>query len=894
MSHLVSVIIPCYNGRAYVREAIDGALAQEGAEIEVIVVDDGSTDGTREIVEGYGDQIRRICQTNGGAGSARNGGISAAQGDYIAFLDCDDIWLPGKIRQQLAYFEERPNVGLVFTDSEFFNEKGILVPSNKLVRPPAEGQVLKALFQDNFITTSSVMVRRDCFKKVGVFRKDYRNAQDYDLWLRIAREYEFGYVNKVLVRYRVRGDGLTLHFENRYLTDIRILTEWIEEFPELFPKDDPRVKRRLGHLFFKLGRYSLHAGERNKARGYLLQSLRTNPKHLRAWVLLIVGLLPHSVTQGLRLFLQRIRGWRAGLKSLSVAVLIWGLLGMGLAWANSAWADEMTYQCAKIEPGPPIQIPDASDFSEADRDRGLVIFRQGNLDLLFAHTIPTAGLSEPVKLSAAPAEFEPVTFGLYPLREIKKVRIGIKDLVGENGTRIPAKYAHIRIARVLTLPTRELIIQRKSEECRPLPFVLMPEADLALRAGETRWIWLTVAVPEGALPGEYRSQIEIVPDGGNGLSIPLRLMVYPFRLDTSPTQYLMLYESSLMKLSEVLGAAERREILQKTEILYRDMKEHGMTALSFVETPLYELGPDGRPHFPATRVALDLARRVGLNGMPVIYIGPLARTEKKKYAWNYSEYDSAVHPGRVTRWVETVTAWARSEGWNAIAFAPIDEPGEPERSRIASEVLQAVKRVKGASTSVAVTPRSVAPLVGWVDVVNLNAERYTMNDHKKLQKLGKTIWIYDNSLAFGDPLKSRFVAGFYAWMADLDGVTAWTYPLAKFRPVDRITGWSPPELGPDGRPVPTVVWEALREGVDDRRYIETLERQIEKARKEGRSSAASEAEQALKEIVDRLRKAYTWYADVEKRGPYLGGLKMEALDGARERIARAIIRLSYR
>jgi hypothetical protein len=323
------------------------------------------------------------------------------------------------------------------------------------------------------------------------------------------------------------------------------------------------------------------------------------------------------------------------------------------------------------------------------------------------------------------------------------------------------------------------------------------------------------------------------------------------------------------------------------------MREHGMTAVSFVESPIYELGPDGRPQFPLTRLSLEMARKVGLNGMPVIYIGPLARTEKKKHAWNYAEYDPAVHPDRVKRLVEAVTEWAGANGWGPIAFTPIDEPNEPERARIGADVLQAVKKVEGARTFLACTPKSLLPLAEWVDVVDLEAERYTPKDHLRIQKSGKAVWIYDNGLVLGtDPLKSRFVAGFFGWRAGLNGVTAWTYPLAGYRPVDWVTGWSSPELGSDGRPVPTLVWEAFREGVDDRRYIETLEQRIREARAKGQIDAAVAAEKALEEIASELEKPYAWYASGGKEGPYLGGLKAENLDRARERVAREIIRLS--
>jgi glycosyltransferase involved in cell wall biosynthesis len=305
MKPLVSVVIPCFNGEAYVREAIDSVLAQNGIPLEVIAVDDGSTDSTREILESYGDRVRRIYQDNAGVGRARNVGIAAARGGYVAFLDCDDLWLPGKVKKQLALFDARPDMGLVYCDAEMFNAKGVVVHSKKAIRPPAREQVLNALFLDNFITTSSVMIRKSCLESVGTFREEYRNAQDYDLWLRMARAFKFGYVDEILVRYRIRKGGLSEHGENRNLIDITILKECIEQMPELFPEGSPVVRGRLGQLYYKLGRRSLKAGENGKSRGYLIQSLRCYAGNARAWLFLLLSFLPHAVVRRIQAIRRR-------------------------------------------------------------------------------------------------------------------------------------------------------------------------------------------------------------------------------------------------------------------------------------------------------------------------------------------------------------------------------------------------------------------------------------------------------------------------------------------------------------------------------------------------------------------------------------------------------------
>jgi glycosyltransferase involved in cell wall biosynthesis len=890
VKHLVSVIIPCFNGRDLVGTAIESVLSQEGVDLEVIAVDDGSIDGTRKVLESFGDRIRRIYQENRGAASARNSGLSIARGEFIAFLDCDDVWLPGKIKRQLECFDKRPEVGLVFTDSEVFSEEGTVIPSKKALRPVAEGWVLKELFRDNFISTPCVMVRRNCLQKVGGFREDYQNAEDYDLWMRLAAEYPFGYLDEVLVRIRLREGSLNENFENRFVTDIKIVNEWIMNRPDLFPVGSRIVRERLGRLYFKVGRGCLHAGRSAGAREYLVQSIKYNPLNSRPWTFLMASLLPRFALKWLR---NRGRKRRPGDLEKWARIAVWtGILVLGSAGFQCARAAGKAFHCGKIETSSPVSHPDPSRFSEAERERGFVVFKKGNFEPLYPNSIPPAESLNTLSLSATPGEFEPVAFGLYPLRDIKKVRFKILDLIREDEKTVPSSAIGIRIARVQTLPLGALTINRSVGACGPIPYVLMPETETFLRAGETKWIWLTVAVPSDAAPGEYRSEIGIVPEKGKGLSVPMRLTIYPFHLDPSPVQYLMLYETSFLGLSKVRNAVEHQRILRKAEILYRDMRDHGMTAVSPVETEAFDLGADGKPKFPVTRASLDMAQRVGMRGMPVINIAPLARTEKKKHRWNYTEYDPSIHPDRVKRMVQAVTEWADAKGWGPVAFSPIDEPTHPERSRIGAQVLRAVKKVKGARTFLACKPDSLAPLQDWVDVVDFNAERFTVEARDRIKKNGKPVWIYGNGIVFGtDPVNSRFSAGFYAWKAGLDGVTAWTYPLSGKRSMDRVTGWRPPEIASDGKPVPTVVWEALREGIDDRRYIETLEQSIRKAQKDGKSEAAANGKETLNHVAEQMQKAYIWYSG-NKKGPYRGGLKMPMLDKAREKIAHEIAVLS--
>jgi glycosyltransferase involved in cell wall biosynthesis len=209
-SPLVSVIIPAYNAANYIRETIESALSQTYSNIEVLVVDDGSTDTTPEIVSHFTHQDPRVSllqQANAGVAAARNLAISQANGEFIAPLDADDIWYPQKLEKQVNCFAQSDQaVGLVYTWSIFLDENGRQLPYCQSAQ--AEGNVLIRLILSNLPgNSSSPLIRHSCLKEVGGYDCCYRalNAQgceDWDLYLRIAEKYEFRVVQECLVGYR--------------------------------------------------------------------------------------------------------------------------------------------------------------------------------------------------------------------------------------------------------------------------------------------------------------------------------------------------------------------------------------------------------------------------------------------------------------------------------------------------------------------------------------------------------------------------------------------------------------------------------------------------------------------------------------------------------------------
>ena len=196
VSHTVSVIIPTYNRAWIVRDAIDSVLGQTYADFELIVVDDGSTDRTPQILDAYGDRLRVIRQANQGVSAARNRGIGESSGPLIALLDSDDIWLPKKLAVQVDFFKRNP-AALICQTEEIWIRNGLRVNPGKRHRKPS-GMIFERSLELCLVSPSAVMVRRELFEKVGLFDESLPACEDYDLWLRVGCRFSVHLIDKPL------------------------------------------------------------------------------------------------------------------------------------------------------------------------------------------------------------------------------------------------------------------------------------------------------------------------------------------------------------------------------------------------------------------------------------------------------------------------------------------------------------------------------------------------------------------------------------------------------------------------------------------------------------------------------------------------------------------------
>jgi len=276
----VSVIIPTYNREAFLKRAIKSVLGQTFQDFELIIVDDGSTDKTKELVDSFdNDKIKYIYQENsGGAARPKNTGIKIAQGEYIAILDSDDEWLPRKLEKQLKFFENYPEISVIGCN--------FLINGRKEYKIPKYKNVFKRMLATDDIGPGSIMVyKKEVFDKVGLFDENLKSSQDKEMRIRLAREYKFGFVREPLVNYHIGHDNISslgLSIEKRE-------KDWqyiFEKYKKYYQED-----RRLysDKLRYDGTRYML-LGLAAKARKSFLLSIRKNSFNIKSYFYLVLSL----------------------------------------------------------------------------------------------------------------------------------------------------------------------------------------------------------------------------------------------------------------------------------------------------------------------------------------------------------------------------------------------------------------------------------------------------------------------------------------------------------------------------------------------------------------------------------------------------------------------------
>lgn len=289
---LISVVVPAFNAAAYIDDCLRSILAQRGAfRLEVICVDDGSVDDTSTRAEAH-PGVHVLRQANAGPSAARNRGIAAASGEFIAFLDSDDLWPVDRLTPQLAILHSHPDVGLVCGDCAIFNGDATLLTSffdDAGLDPAFWGDPVRVidpfakLFRLNYLATGSLLIRRECLARCGGFDEAMHVVEDLELWLRLARRCQFAYTRELCQRKRRHPHNVSADSQAMTLAYVRLLERQQRLHGKELRAKGIRVGPRIALEYCLLGDACARGDDIKAARDWYLRALRRSPSLRPVW-----------------------------------------------------------------------------------------------------------------------------------------------------------------------------------------------------------------------------------------------------------------------------------------------------------------------------------------------------------------------------------------------------------------------------------------------------------------------------------------------------------------------------------------------------------------------------------------------------------------------------------
>lgn len=297
----ISVVIPCFNAEKYIAAAVSSVFAQDWPDLEILVVDDGSSDRSAELVRDIFPDVKLIQQANQGVAAARNNGITQAQGDWIAFLDADDIWLPGKLHAQWKMLSAAPAVRMSYTAWQVWASidpvpqpeylAALLSQSGDIDRwSGPSGWIYSQLLLDCEVWTSTVLAHRSVFAEVGLFDPTLRIGEDYDLWLRASQVTQISRVARPYALYRMHPASITKsvpEINHRNLVVGRALARWGYGSPDGSMARKVDVDRALAKSWSDFGCAHLAVGNVGRARLAGLMALHADWRLASGWKVLV-------------------------------------------------------------------------------------------------------------------------------------------------------------------------------------------------------------------------------------------------------------------------------------------------------------------------------------------------------------------------------------------------------------------------------------------------------------------------------------------------------------------------------------------------------------------------------------------------------------------------------
>ncbi|MEB3215333.1 MAG: glycosyltransferase [Nostocales cyanobacterium 94392] len=289
----ISVIVPVFNGERTIEETIKSILNQTFSNIGIIVINDGSTDRTLEIVEKILDsRIKIFSYPNGGLSASRNRGISQAKGEYISFIDADDLWTADKLELQWQVLQSNPQAGVAYSWTDYIDESSKFIKSGRRIK--VNGDAFSKLLVTNFLENgSNPLIRRNAFEKVGGFDESLPAAEDKDMWLRLAANYEFVCVEKPQILYRISNHSMSTNLKRQETASLKVI-ERAFSYPKA-EKLQHLKKQSLSHLYQYLTFKAVEAPPQQRqtltALYFWWNWIKNNPKIWKNQRLIIIAAL---------------------------------------------------------------------------------------------------------------------------------------------------------------------------------------------------------------------------------------------------------------------------------------------------------------------------------------------------------------------------------------------------------------------------------------------------------------------------------------------------------------------------------------------------------------------------------------------------------------------------
>jgi len=519
------------------------------------------------------------------------------------------------------------------------------------------------------------------------------------------------------------------------------------------------------------------------------------------------------------------------------------------------WGEEGEHISSKLSIPPPkffsrqlsMPVQQPLPLNDNDIQKGYVVFSKNFQRYVYPWTIPVEEERiNSVKLTMGQNDFEPLTFSIYPLRDLGNVTITTSELVGPGDQTIPSQDIQVHVVKPMKKRSGS------SGEYKLVPRLLYRANNSHIPIDFTTRFWLTLFADNTTLPGTYSGSIRVESEKEDPSTIPITVEVLPIKLEPVPgIEYNMCMSYEFFELESKDWTVQEKEKIYRDGVnIFKDYKNHGMSNVAVASPFYFQWNRDGTPKMEHYKAMISGAKEVGFTDPVYWYFGHYIQTAKGQHPGNIRLYDPKVHRKRAKLLVEKALKLNQQFDGPPVYFMPIDEPRIASRKKMALDLFKEIKKVPG------VKVMSTTDIGGKDLDIEYNSERLNkpLPPGVKKRESDRKVCEYNNTaIQSKNPAYSRYIYGYYTWRHDLDGMSSWgpgTTQNSRGNPFEDLD--SPYSdwflfFPHAGGPLPSPNWEAVREGIDDIRYIYQLEKLCEQKSAESPTEVAL-AEQFLDEI----------------------------------------------